>query len=152
MIYLFISSALLSGNTFGNVFFIDHNIDHRVISRCIKGNILKKILNYCVQTPRTDILTGFVCVESRFRNGAESLLFELDSDIIRFKQCGILFCYCVLRSGQYPLVIIRCERIELHNDRKTPLKLRNQVVYLRNMERTRCDKQHIVRAHRAVFG
>lgn len=93
--------GIISGNTFGNVFFIDHNIDHRVISRCIKGNILKKILNYCVQTPRTDILTGFVCVESRFRNGAESLLFELDSDIIRFKQCGILFCYCVLRSGQY---------------------------------------------------
>ena len=95
-----------------------------MFTRCIKGNIVKQVFYYRMQPSCSDVLTRFIGIEGRLRDGVFSIIRKAEMDVIRFKQGLILLCDSILRLCQYALIIGNIQRIQLNADGESSLQLR----------------------------
>ena len=118
----------------------------------VEADILQQFFKDRKQAARTDVLLGFVHHVSRVRNGLNSAVLKGKEHLVHCQQCLILPGKRIFGLCQDGLEVLLGQALERHMDGEAALELGNQVRHLGHMERTRRDKEHEIRAHRAVLG
>lgn len=118
----------------------------------VEADILQQFFKDRKQAARTDVLPGFVHHVSRVRNGLNGAVLKGKEHLVHCQQCLILPGKRIFGLCQDGLEVLLGQALERHMDGEAALELGNQVRHLGHMERTRRDKEHEIRAHRAVLG
>ena len=105
-----------------------------------------------MQTAGTNILILGIDITGQLSQMVNSIICKLQLNTLSRKQCLILLDKSISRLGQNALEISLFQRLKLYPDRKTALKLRNKIRWLRHMEGTGCNKENMIRLYRSVLG
>src|SRR4029453_12295367 len=105
-----------------------------------------------MQSPRADVLGPIVDDGREIRNSLNRIVGKPDFDPFGIHQGHILFDQSAARLGQYPDELVPAQRLELDTNRETPLKLRNEIRWLRHVKSTGCDEEDVIRSHHPILG
>ena len=136
--------------TLGDERAIDLDLRHPFIGKRVK-NVLEQCRHHSVKTTSTDVFHSVVHMRRDARNLSDAVFSEGERRVFSFHQRSVLPSESIFGLGHDPDEISFGERLELHSNRESSLKLRDQITWLRYMERTRCNEENVIGFHHPIF-